>query len=188
MDDAREAVTLRSLGITHIVNMARTVPCYHPDEFVYTHIAIDDAPSEDIRARLAEAFRAMDEASSAGRGVLVHCVAGVSRSVTAVIAWLVERKGWSLRQATATVRRWRPILDPNPGFRLALAEHEVAVRGSSSVASGKDSFWDFHPWSERRLRVRHAPEPPPPPLGQRAARLCGECLAPFCCLGLPPDD
>ncbi|KAA0148593.1 hypothetical protein FNF31_07383 [Cafeteria roenbergensis] len=187
MDDARAAGSLHALGITHVLNMARTVRCYHPDEFMYTHIEIDDSPRQDIRPHFAEAFAAIDEAARSDRGILVHCVAGISRSVTAVVAWLVEREGSTLACALARVRRLRPIIDPNPGFRLALAEHEIAVRGSSSVADGTDDFWDFSPWNELRVRAKRDPPPPPLPCPAACARKGLVCLAGCTCIEVFPS-
>lgn len=187
MDDARAAGSLHALGITHVLNMARTVRCYHPDEFMYTHIEIDDSPRQDIRPHFAEAFAAIDEAARSDRGILVHCVAGISRSVTAVVAWLVEREGSTLACALARVRRLRPIIDPNPGFRLALAEHEIAVRGSSSVADGTDDFWDFSPWNELRVRAKRDPPPPPLPCPAACARKSLVCLAGCTCIEVFPS-
>lgn len=186
MDDARAVATLKSLGITHVVNMARSVPCYHPDEFLYTHIRIEDVETADIRASSKEAMRAIDEAVSRGTGVFVHCVAGVSRSCTVVIAWLVERERLTLREATSLVRRIRPIVSPNDGFRLVLAEHELDTRGVSSVADGKDPFWDFHPWTSRRRTVRKDEAVAGHCCSARAGAGCLGCLTAALCLE-PPD-
>jgi predicted protein tyrosine phosphatase len=179
MDDARSLSRLRSLGVTHILNMARSVPCYHEDSFIYTHIQIEDAESQPIRPYFVQAFSAMDEAAEHGTGILVHCVAGVSRSVTVVLAWLVERQGLTLREAARQVRSSRPIIDPNKAFRLALVEHELDTRGSSSVADGSDAFWDFHPWTTRRRSVRKDP----PEVTVAKSSTIDRCLAWAFCLG-----
>ena len=49
---------------------------------------------------------------AAGRGVLVMCAAGISRSPTFVLAYLVEKKGYDLREAFQRVRAARPIAAP----------------------------------------------------------------------------
>jgi hypothetical protein len=65
--------------------------------------------------------------------VLVHCVAGVSRSASCVIAFLVKHDGVSLREAVETVRRARPAAMPNVGFWRALCALELRQTGSQSV-------------------------------------------------------
>jgi hypothetical protein len=68
--------------------------------------------------------------------VLVHCAAGVSRSATVVIAYLVQHAGMSLRDAALAVKSQRPIAYPNAGFwRTLLAfEREVLERAAAVQA------------------------------------------------------
>ena len=56
--------------------------------------------------------------------VLVHCVQGVSRSVSMVIAYLMKHKKWSYDQALAFVRSKRPQAKPNPAFAAQLQQYE----------------------------------------------------------------
>ena len=49
-------------------------------------------------------------------GVLVHCQRGISRSSTAVIAYLMERQGYSFYDAADLVCEKRPQVCPNLGM------------------------------------------------------------------------
>jgi len=49
-------------------------------------------------------------------GVLVHCFAGVSRSATIVIAYLMQEKEMNMEHAFSFASRARPIIFPNMGF------------------------------------------------------------------------
>ncbi|XP_029686899.1 dual specificity protein phosphatase 22-B isoform X1 [Takifugu rubripes] len=66
----------------------------------------------------------MHESRLKGEGCLVHCLAGVSRSVTLVVAYImtVTRLGWS--DALAAVKAARPCAAPNVGFQRQLQEFE----------------------------------------------------------------
>ena len=61
-----------------------------------------------------------DHLSNNKGGVLVHCFAGVSRSVSIVIAYLMCKYKLSFEQALAFVRKMRPIANPNPFFQQQL--------------------------------------------------------------------
>jgi protein-tyrosine phosphatase len=47
---------------------------------------------------------------------MVHCLAGVSRSVSLVLAFLIKHQGFSYNQAFDFVKSRRKIIHPNDGF------------------------------------------------------------------------
>ncbi|XP_049910993.1 dual specificity protein phosphatase 22-B-like isoform X2 [Epinephelus moara] len=59
-----------------------------------------------------------------GEGCLVHCVAGVSRSVTLVVAYIMTVTGRGWVESLAAVRVVRPCAGPNLGFLRQLEEFE----------------------------------------------------------------
>jgi len=63
---------------------------------------------------LPRATAFIDRHVNAGQGVLVHCHMGVSRSVTVVLAYLIEYKGMDLREAFHQVITRRPVAHPHP--------------------------------------------------------------------------
>jgi atypical dual specificity phosphatase len=78
---------------------------------------VPDAPIFLLFDNLEKIIRS--EIQSGGR-VLVHCRAGVSRSATIVIMYLMRDKKISFDEAIRTVRQKRPIVNPNIGFRNQL--------------------------------------------------------------------
>ena len=48
--------------------------------------------------------------------MLVHCGAGVSRSATVVIAYLMVKEQIGVEEAMAKVKAKRKCVDPNSGF------------------------------------------------------------------------
>ncbi|UZJ51242.1 hypothetical protein CBS101457_000562 [Exobasidium rhododendri] len=65
--------------------------------------------------------------ATTGEGtVLVHCQAGVSRSVAIVAAYLMRTRLMSLSDAIALIQSRRCQADPNPGFRHQLELFESA--------------------------------------------------------------
>ncbi len=88
--------------------------------FSFKHIPMVDVAEYDIGAHLDEALAFMRSNIEKGRPVLVHCVMGISRSATTVIAYLCEYEGMSLEEAYLLLKTKRSIIGPNIGFISAL--------------------------------------------------------------------
>ncbi|GFP83979.1 dual specificity protein phosphatase 1 [Phtheirospermum japonicum] len=123
--------TLKRLNITHILSITSSPPS-HPDDFVYKTILVPDKLDANISQYFDECFTFIDEAKTSGRGVLVHCFAGKSRSVTVVVAYLMFKNGKSLSEAMGYVKLKRPVASPNSGFMLQLEEYEKSRRDAES--------------------------------------------------------
>lgn len=77
-------------------------------------------PSQDIVGCFPKAFAFISAARAGGGGVLVHCAAGISRSASVVIGWLMADEALSAAAAASAVRAVRPVARPNPGFERQL--------------------------------------------------------------------
>jgi len=62
-----------------------------------------------------------------GAGVLVHCGAGVSRSATLCIAYLMRKFNWAAWKAKAHCVQRRSVVMPNDGFWRALCAFETQL-------------------------------------------------------------
>lgn len=85
--------------------------------------------SEGISA-IESAYRAIEIAVSHNVGVLVHCAAGVSRSVSVVCYYLMTRYAWDYARAIAYIRENRSIAMPNQEFQRQLMEYHRWLAGS----------------------------------------------------------
>ncbi|VDL88190.1 unnamed protein product [Schistocephalus solidus] len=87
------------------------------------HMKLADKPSKNILSVLEEALLFIEKNMLEG-GVLVHCLAGVSRSATIVIAYAMRKYRISYNKAFYRVTRMRSvwyvvfelIFSPNSGF------------------------------------------------------------------------
>ncbi|XP_070622687.1 LOW QUALITY PROTEIN: dual specificity protein phosphatase 10-like [Erythrolamprus reginae] len=66
-----------------------------------------------------------EEAHQSGKGVLVHCQAGVSRSATIVIAYLMKHTLMTMGDAYKYVKSRRPVISPNLNFMGQLLQFET---------------------------------------------------------------
>jgi len=70
-----------------------------------------------------------------GSGVLVHCFAGISRSSTIVVAYLMIKNKWSCHKALKYVQSKRSVCKPNPGFLQQLVEFEKRLSSENWLLS-----------------------------------------------------
>ena len=70
----------------------------------------------------------LDEVDVAGGHVLIHCQAGVSRSSTLAIAYIMARSNLAMLDAFRFVKSRRSIVAPNFNFMGQLLEFETALR------------------------------------------------------------
>lgn len=109
---------LKGIGVTHILIMGSNMIQKFPDEFTYKQIEIEDTKEEDISLYFKETSEFIKNALAENETnvVFVHCYAGMSRSSTIVICYLMQEKFMSYIEALETCRRARHWVRPNSGF------------------------------------------------------------------------
>mmetsp|Transcript_85810 Transcript_85810/g.151434 ORF Transcript_85810/g.151434 Transcript_85810/m.151434 type:complete len:350 (+) Transcript_85810:220-1269(+) len=144
---------LRKSGINAVVCCQRELEYpernFCPD-LEYYRVDVEDISREPIELFFHEATEFIHENLERKNGVLVHCKAGVSRSPSVVIAYLVKYHDYTLYDAFAAARRLRSCVTPNLGFMLKLCEWEVEIRGGcTTVDYYKYENWFSTPGCER---------------------------------------
>ncbi|KAG6910573.1 hypothetical protein DXG01_009524 [Tephrocybe rancida] len=102
----------------------------------YHRISLNDSPSSSITKVCDSACDIIDAAlrSNSGNGkILIHCAAGISRSPTILAAYLLKRRGMSLKEALRHIVQARPQVSPNSGFLQQLKDLEVELYGVLSL-------------------------------------------------------
>jgi protein-tyrosine phosphatase len=90
----------------------------------YLKIDITDNPSSNIAKYFHECIDFIENAKSTNGRVYVHCLAGISRSASIVIAYLMNSQKIYYKQAFNLVKEKRPNVKPNQGFVKQLREFE----------------------------------------------------------------
>lgn len=128
MDDARNWELLSSLGIGHILNVTSDCPNFFEENgIVYQQVPIDDTWQQNISSYFYSSIEFIRSAQAANSKVLVHCKAGVSRSPTIVIAYLMQASKMTLTEAYSTVRAARPFISPNLDFMGHLIQFQKTL-------------------------------------------------------------
>uniref|UniRef100_A0A1I7Y1U5 Dual specificity protein phosphatase n=1 Tax=Steinernema glaseri TaxID=37863 RepID=A0A1I7Y1U5_9BILA len=123
-DVARSWEILERYGVTHVVNCASRVENWFPCRLEYLQVHVVDILTANIKQHFPSVLDFMRRAIVGGGTVFVHCNAGISRSTTFVIAYLMKFEGLSYEEALAEVRKTRAIARPNDGFARQLKEFE----------------------------------------------------------------
>jgi predicted protein tyrosine phosphatase len=111
--DAAECLeTLSANGIEAILNVGFSEAVF--EEFEYKRLPLYD--TEEQKLAIDEQLLFLSECLKREKKVLVHCNAGVSRSASVAIAYLIRYEQLSYEEAFATVKKARPSIRPNHGF------------------------------------------------------------------------
>ncbi|KAI0676571.1 hypothetical protein C8Q78DRAFT_962476 [Trametes maxima] len=103
------------------------------ETFMRHQINIDDTESSDILQHFVPAITFIQAELDKEHGILVHCQAGMSRSVSIVAAYLMVSQGLDPDGALDVVRKVRPDVQPNEGFMRQLEIfHKASFKVSKS--------------------------------------------------------
>ncbi|XP_034664418.1 dual specificity protein phosphatase 18 [Drosophila subobscura] len=125
------------LGVSCVINVAPELPDTPLSSVMnplYLRVNAQDRSECDLAKHFDEVADLIEEVRLNGGCTLIHCVAGVSRSASLCLAYLMKHAGMSLREAYTHVQSIRPQVRPNSGFFQQLRRYEQQLRGSSSVA------------------------------------------------------
>ncbi|XP_075162008.1 dual specificity protein phosphatase 18 [Haematobia irritans] len=127
---------ITQLGINFVINVSAELPdtpLPANADTLYLRISISDRPNAELSKHFDEVADMIEEVRLSGGKTLVHCVAGVSRSASLCLAYLMKCSGMTLKEAFVHVKNIRPQIRPNTGFFQQLRCYEEQRYGSQSV-------------------------------------------------------
>ncbi|XP_014671182.1 PREDICTED: dual specificity protein phosphatase 8-like [Priapulus caudatus] len=128
-DDALNQQALSVLGISYVLNV--TGNCSRSDfvqDNYFLRIPVNDNYSDKLLPWFDIAFQFLDKVHESHECVLVHCMAGVSRSPTFAIGYIMKHVQMSSDEAYRYVKDKRPVISPNFNFLGQLLEWERVLR------------------------------------------------------------
>ncbi len=130
---AADPTFLRREGITRIVKLFADDDSYPGGAcripgVEYLVLPARDEKDYNICGDAIAAVEFIQEAISENKKVMVHCHAGISRSPTVVLFYLMIDSNYELRSALARLKMARPVIQPNPGFMSHLCATDTRLR------------------------------------------------------------
>ncbi|XP_066120932.1 dual specificity protein phosphatase 2 [Saccopteryx bilineata] len=118
---------LQACGITAVLNVSASCPNHFEGLLRYKSIPVEDNQMVEISAWFQEAIGFIDSVKNSGGRVLVHCQAGISRSATICLAYLIQSRRVRLDEAFDFVKQRRGVISPNFSFMGQLLQFETQV-------------------------------------------------------------
>jgi hypothetical protein len=128
-DGGKDKQILKQLGVTHILICGYFLHDFHPDEFTYKTIELDDSSDENISKYFKESIEYIDQSEKS----YIHCRAGVSRSSSIVIAYIMWKNKINFEEALLFVKSKRKCISPNPGFEMQLKKFEQILKQNDFI-------------------------------------------------------
>lgn len=128
-EDALSADIVKVNEITYILNVSTT--CIKPANISDAHflrIPVNDNYSAKLTPYFEQAFQFLDKVRESNGCCLVHCLAGISRSPTLAIAYIMKHLNMSSDDAYRYVKDKRPTISPNFNFLGQLLEFEKQLK------------------------------------------------------------
>ncbi|XP_043534838.1 dual specificity protein phosphatase 13-like [Chiloscyllium plagiosum] len=142
---AHDKKQLRKMGITHVLNAAHSKwgsvgdQIFYGKKINYYGIAADDSPEFDLSAYFYTAAEQIHQTlNTPNAKLLVHCILGMSRSASLVLAYLMIYHNRSLLDAVNRLILYRPV-SPNWGFLEQLRKLDIKLNEEKKLQLTKDA-------------------------------------------------
>jgi len=131
MFDANDAATIENNNISCIVCVAEQLKIINTNPNVTVH---KYELADDYSCNISLYFDEIGDIINKGGIVLVNCAAGISRSSTIVIAYIMKYYKLNLKTTFLYVKKKRNQICPNKKFMECLLDYEQTLFGKNSLS------------------------------------------------------
>lgn len=114
--DCVDIEIIQNFKITHVLSVGIPMPEGDWNELISLYVPCLDLPETVLTETWSTSNKFIETAKEHNGTVLVHCNAGVSRSASVVIAYLIMMCSYSFDEAYDLVKSKRKCVRPNDGF------------------------------------------------------------------------
>jgi atypical dual specificity phosphatase len=125
-------------NIGYIINLSNQ---WYPkqNDIKYLDVNISDSPDTNIKEHFKKIIDFFNQGLASDKNIYIHCRAGISRSASGLIAFLMS-KGLNMRDSVNYISSRRKIIQPNPGFWIQLMIYERELYGKNTVDYSEKYF------------------------------------------------
>ena len=128
MIDGFNYFKLKSYKIKYILNCAQYIPNFFPSSFIYKNLPLRDSYKQDIIKYIYESLKFIINYDG---NVYIHCIGGISRSVSFAITYLIYYYKISYDEALKKVNFKRSLAVPNGYFSEQLKSFEIFMKNNN---------------------------------------------------------
>jgi protein-tyrosine phosphatase len=149
-DASQNLEALQSMNITRVINCTEALPNHYPDLLKYIRIPVPDEQASKIDQYFEDSASFINEVKppaspsaspsapdSRPEACFVHCSAGMSRSASIVLSYLIQHEGMTLVDAWKHTSERRSVVSPNVSFMEQLSRLELRVTGKTTIDPSK---------------------------------------------------
>lgn len=114
----------RDCKIGLVINATIEYPLIRSSTVESYRVPVEDDPDDNISIYFEDVVDLIESMRRNGRSTVIHCAAGVSRSATIVLAYLLKYSNLTLHEAFILTYATRPCIRPNMAFFRSLTEFE----------------------------------------------------------------
>ena len=119
--------SLQERNIELIITAVYGASAIYPYDFNYSRSNLKDIEEENILLEIEKMVLIIHQELGKGKGVLVSCIKGRSRSCTIVAGYLIKYHNMTTDEALAFIKKRRSQIDPNPSYITSLNIYELKV-------------------------------------------------------------
>ena len=114
---------LKKLGVKNIVSVIAGFEPPYSDDFNYIVLNALDTVNTDLKEFFSVTNDFIDESLDNSQKILIHCMAGRSRSVTILAAYIIKTYGMDVTNTLNTIKAARFDIEPNEYFISQLEKY-----------------------------------------------------------------